>query len=87
MYMVRHGGRAGRAATLLGRLKYCSPMFSDRASSIFRARLSRARSFFFRLYNALLNETVKLVYENRERFSDCRGASRPNIFLVRKSDG
>lgn len=23
MYMARHDGRAGRAATLLGRLKYC----------------------------------------------------------------
>lgn len=45
MYIARHGGRDGLAATLLGRLKYCSPMFADRARSIFRVRSRRKRDF------------------------------------------
>lgn len=132
MYMARHGDRVGRAATLLGRLKYCSPMFSDCASSIFRVRSSKAqpsshlhdtlgplngkwyestnerrekynkikkkKRTMFRTYNADSTVTRQRRWRKmdvvdgkigwhwptrkRERFSGCRGASRPNIFLA-----
>lgn len=88
MYMARHGDRVGRAATLLGRFKI---LFSDCASSIFRARSSEAQPSFH------LHDTVRAV-ENGKRYESANRGKREvqkekkkrcftRITLIRRSRG
>lgn len=79
--MARHGDRVGRAATLLGRLKYCPPMFSDCAELDFSRAPRRRHSLLLIRTIRSGREVVREVreWEKREK------KRRTRVTLIRRS--